>query len=444
MMDLMGFMFFMMFLVYQLGYWNMQLLLLILLMLLMMKFSFSYEYLYMGWGMGMDLLSFMMIMLSVFIVLLMVLASNKFYLMNNYCKLFMFNMLLMLIMLVLTFSVLNLFLFYLFFEVSILPVLFMVLGWGYQPERMQAGIYLLFYTLFGSLPMMISLFYYFYMNNSLSFIYFIENIDNVYMYLCMNIVFFIKMPMYLVHLWLPKAHVEAPIAGSMILAGVLLKLGSYGVFRIMKLFLMSNLIYGKYFILISLMGGFLISILCISQVDMKSLIAYSSVSHMGMLMSGSLTLNMWGMMGGFSMMIAHGLCSSGLFCLANIYYERTLSRNLFLNKGLISVLPSMSLFMFLFSVANMAAPSSLNLLSEIILLISLIIWNKMLMILLMFMLFFSAVYSLYLYSCLQHGVYYSGIFSVYENKMSEYLLMLLHFIPLYMLFLKGEYFSLWF
>ena len=173
--------------------------------------------------------------------------------------------------------------------------------------------------------------------------------------------------MYFVHLWLPKAHVEAPIAGSIILAGVILKLGSYGVCRLIKIFLFRGLIINKFVIVIGLFGGGLVSILCISQMDIKALIAYSSVAHMRLVLAGIFTIRIIGLIGRMVLIIAHGLCSSGLFCLANIYYERSIRRRFYMNKGILSLLPRMSLFIFLFSVNNIAAPPSMNLLGEIIL-----------------------------------------------------------------------------
>nr|ALO76276.1 NADH deshydrogenase subunit 4 [Leucocelis sp. LEU01] len=425
------------------SFWLNQFFYFILTLMFCFKISFTYQFNMISYFLGCDLLSYIMILLSFWICSLMLLASEKIYSTGYYYNLFMFMLLFLMICLYLTFSSMNLFVFYLFFEMSLIPTLILIMGWGYQPERLQAGVYLLFYTLFASLPMMISLFYYYEKFNSLDFFYLTNLLDNVFIYMCMNMVFFIKMPMYFVHLWLPKAHVEAPVAGSMILAGVMLKMGGYGLMRLMSVFLSVGVKINIIFIIISMVGGFLVSLICLRQSDMKSLIAYSSVAHMGLVLGGIMTLSYWGMCGALVMMVAHGLCSSGLFCLANISYERLLSRSLFLNKGLLNLMPIMAMWWFLFSCCNMAAPPSLNLLGEIMLINSLVSWNSNLMLFLMLISFFSAAYSLYLYSYSQHGMLYSGMYSYCNGSVREYLLLFLHWFPLNVLVLKSEYLTLW-
>nr|YP_010233741.1 NADH dehydrogenase subunit 4 [Oryctes rhinoceros]QSZ78110.1 NADH dehydrogenase subunit 4 [Oryctes rhinoceros]WAT94206.1 NADH dehydrogenase subunit 4 [Oryctes rhinoceros] len=425
------------------SFWLNQYLYFVLTFLYCFFFSFNFQFSNITFFLGSDLLSFMMVLLSFWICSLMILASSKIFIYGYYYNMFLLMVIVLLLSLFMTFSSLNLFIFYVFFEVSLIPTLILIVGWGYQPERLQAGVYLLFYTLFASLPMMVSIFYYYSISNSLDYFY-ISNFDSsIYMYMCMNMVFFIKIPMYFVHLWLPKAHVEAPVSGSMILAGVMLKLGGYGLMRFMVLFLSLGLKLNYVFIVISMVGGVFVSFMCLRQIDMKSLIAYSSVSHMGMVLGGIMTLNYWGLCGSLVMMIAHGLCSSGLFCLANIVYERTGSRSFFLNKGLINLMPIMSLWWFLFSCCNMAAPPSLNLLGEIMLINSLISWSSWVMLTIMFLSFFSAAYSLYLYSYSQHGKMYSGLYSFSGGYIREYLLLFLHWLPLNFLILKSEFVVLW-
>nr|QWB85891.1 NADH dehydrogenase subunit 4 [Sachalinobia koltzei] len=423
--------------------WLIQFFFFILSFLFLLNLSFNFMFLNLSYMLGCDLLSFSLILLSFWICSLMILASEKLLKLNNFYNLFLFIMILLLISLYLTFSSLNLFIFYLFFEISLLPTLILIIGWGYQPERIEAGIYLLFYTLLVSLPMMISIFYFYENFYSLDFFLMKININSLFMYMCMNLVFFVKMPMFFIHLWLPKAHVEAPVAGSMILAGIMLKLGGYGLLRLMMLFIEIGLKINFIIILISLVGGVFVSLICIRQSDMKSLIAYSSVAHMGLVLAGILSLNIWGFWGSLVMMLAHGLCSSGLFCLSNISYERIMSRSLYLNKGLLNIMPNLSLWWFLFCSCNMAAPPSMNLLGEIILINSIIKFSELSMIFLSLISFFSAVYSLFLYSFSQHGNFYSGLYCLYSGMFREYLLLFLHWMPLNLLILKSEYFTLW-
>nr|QIV24622.1 NADH dehydrogenase subunit 4 [Papunya picta] len=440
---MMKFLLFMLFLI-PLGlmnyFWLVGLLFFIVSFIFMLNFSFSNLSMYLSYGMGYDVLSFMLLLLSFWICSLMVLASGKIYVSGNYSSFFLFTMLVLMISLFLTFSFLNFFLFYLFFEVSLIPTLILILGWGYQPERIEAGIYLLFYTLLVSLPMMISIFFLYWSLGTLDFFLMGSGMGGVLMYLFINMVFFVKVPMFFVHLWLPKAHVEAPVSGSMILAGVMLKLGGYGLLRSMKFYSEVALNLNLLFYTISLVGGVFVSLICIRQSDVKSLIAYSSVAHMGLALAGVMTMSSWGFSGAMTMMIAHGLCSSGLFSLANISYERLLSRSLYLNKGLMNIIPSLSLWWFLLCSSNMAAPPSLNLLGEISLINSLLGFSSLSMVALVLLLFLSAVYSLFLYSFSQHGVTYSGLYSAYQGLLREYLLLFLHWVPLNIVVMKSEFF----
>nr|YP_009936910.1 NADH dehydrogenase subunit 4 [Tuta absoluta]QNT11854.1 NADH dehydrogenase subunit 4 [Tuta absoluta]UJM44076.1 NADH dehydrogenase subunit 4 [Tuta absoluta]UJM44089.1 NADH dehydrogenase subunit 4 [Tuta absoluta] len=426
-------------------FWMVQMLLLLMMFMFMNLSMNLMNFTNLSYMFSCDMISFGLILLSIWISSLMIMSSENLFKNKFYINFFLLNIIMLMIMLFLTFSVMNLFMFYLFFEGSLIPTLLLIIGWGYQPERIQAGMYLLFYTLFSSLPLLLGIFYIFYEMNYIM-IYFLKFFNfNIYLlYFCMLMAFLVKMPMYFVHLWLPKAHVEAPVSGSMILAGIMLKLGGYGLLRVMIFLQEINLKLNIIWVTISLIGGVYISLKCFCQIDIKSLIAYSSVAHMSIVISGIMTMNYWGFMGSYILMIGHGLCSSGMFCLANINYERFHSRSLFINKGLMNFMPSMSLWWFLLMSSNMAAPPSLNLMGEVSLINSLVSWSWMTMISLMLISFFSAGYSLYLFSYTQHGEYYSGLYSFYTGVSREYLLLMLHWLPLNFMILKVDYSMIWF
>nr|UEK25907.1 NADH dehydrogenase subunit 4 [Carcinoscorpius rotundicauda] len=395
--------------------------------------------------MGGDLLSFSLISLSCWICSLMLLASYKIY-MNDFNKeKFSFLVILILIFLFLSFGCLDLLMFYISFECVLVPTFLLIVGWGGQPERLQAGIYMFFYTLCASLPLLVGILNLYKINGSMVYniLMLIGGKMGVIWFFIFVVAFLVKLPMFLLHLWLPKAHVEAPIAGSMILAGILLKLGGYGLFRV--LFLFQNFIVwnGGFLLSLGLVGGLWTSFICLRQVDLKSLIAYSSVGHMGMVMGGIVTLNSWGSSGALLLMIAHGLCSSALFCLANLVYERFYSRSLMVLSGLMSIFPILAMWWFMFCVFNMAAPPSMNLFGEIFLMMSMVGWSQWTMICLVMLSFFSACYSLFMFSSTQHGKSWM-MFSFDGIKIREYLLLFLHFIPMNFLVFNLDLWSYWF
>nr|ART66025.1 NADH dehydrogenase subunit 4 [Polycheles coccifer] len=395
-----------------------------------------------GLGFGVDFLGYLMILLSLWITSLVILSSQKIFFLKKSSGYFMMVNLFLLFFLMLTFSSMDYLMFYIFFESSLIPTLFLILGWGYQPERIQAGVYMLFYTLFGSLPLLVSLMSLYKCGGSLTMglgekVVSMGVLSGVWYFFSL-FAFLVKMPMYLMHLWLPKAHVEAPVAGSMILAGVLLKLGGYGLIRVLPLFGLMNKSLSCVWVSISLFGGVFVSLMCLRQVDMKSLIAYSSVAHMGFVLCGLVVFNWWGLNGAVVMMIGHGLCSSGLFCLSNMVYERLSSRSLLISKGLLNFMPNLGLWWFLLVIGNMAAPPALNLLGEINLIVSVLSWSLFSLLLIMLLSFLGAAYSLFMYSLSQHGVFYNSFFSCCSGKTQEYLVLMLHWLPLNMLFLKSE------
>ena len=318
-----------------------------------------------------------------------------------------FNLLIILFLrLALRFSVASLFLFYLFFEWSLLPIFLIILGWGYQPERLRASLLLFFYTLFASLPLLLVLLYWGQIAFITSFkdallILTQRDVRSIILRFITILAFVVKFPIYFVHLWLPKAHVEAPVAGSIILAGILLKLGGYGIIRLSAFFLHNPLIFSVG--ILTIWGGGILGALCLRIRDIKVIIAYSSVVHISLVFIGVIRYFSWGLNGAMVIIVAHGLCSSGIFAWANIVYERRHSRRLTLNKGLLTISPSFSFWWFLLIVRNFAGPFTLNLAGEIFLIINTIVCRNLFWVRIALISFFSAGYSLLLYSSTQQG-----------------------------------------
>nr|WBQ42665.1 NADH dehydrogenase subunit 4 [Nectoneanthes oxypoda] len=350
-----------------------------------------------------DQMSSMLVILTLWIMPL-VLAASQNIVINKYQSKFTINIISLTLILIMAFMVSDLFSFYIMFEASLIPTLFIIMKWGYQPERLQAGLYLMMYTITASLPLLMGIAFQY--NNSISnmsfTLYSTSSTINI-MWLMMNLAFMVKLPLFLFHLWLPKAHVEAPVAGSMILAAVLLKLGGYGMLRVM--YMISPVSFSmKYYLLgLTLWGGMITSLICVRQQDLKSLIAYSSVGHMSLVMAGVLSNIQWGIWGAISMMIAHGLLSSALFASADMAYSMSNSRSLLMNKGINMLMPTMSMLWFIMSAANMAAPPSANLMAEIMLITCSTIASKLMIIPVGIMSFVAAAYSLTMYVSMNHG-----------------------------------------
>nr|BAX03937.1 NADH dehydrogenase subunit 4 [Chascanopsetta lugubris] len=347
--------------------------------------------------------------------------------------------------LILAFGATELILFYVMFEATLVPTLLIITRWGNQPDRINAGTYFLFYTLAGSMPLLVALLVLANKTGTLSIltIHFSTNMasttmgDKLWWAACM-LAFLVKMPLYGAHLWLPKAHVEAPVAGSMVLAAVLLKLGGYGMIRVLPMLepLTEQLSYP--FILLALWGVIMTGVICLRQTDLKSLIAYSSVSHMGLVIAAILVQSPWGLTGATILMIAHGLTSSSLFCLANTNYERTHTRTLLLARGLQVVLPLMATWWFIASLANLALPPLPNLMGELMIITSLFNWAPWTIIITGLGTLITAAYSLYMFLTTQRGPNSSHVLALEPSHTREHLLITLHLVPLLLLMCKPE------
>jgi len=397
-----------------------------------------------------DTISSTLLILRILIAALIIIARSKIINSKNKHKLFSLINVLLLIILINCFSASNMIIFYIWFEASLIPTIIIIITWGYQPERLQASIYLILYTITASLPIFIIFCSIFIFSNhilisissEIMFPHF-YSIRSIF-WIITIIGFLVKLPIFSTHLWLPKAHVEAPIAGSMVLAAILLKLGGYGLARISILFQSIVSSSSAILIRISITGAIATSLICIRQPDLKSLIAYSSVGHIGLILTGILSNSSWGITGRLIIIVAHGLRSSALFIIANLSYEITHTRSIFLTKGLITINPVITMWWFIFTAANIAAPPSINLLREITLITATLSKSIYFTPLLGLVRFLTAIYSLHIYTTTQHGQIRNYTNPLTTIKPKDILVLSIHIYPVILFIIKPELISLWY
>lgn len=267
----------------------------------------------------------------------------------------------------------SIFEFYLNFELTLFPIFIIILGWGYQPERYLASLSLIIYTISRSLPLLIFISIF----NSSRISFFWQMIEsrmlerlNINFYLVV-IAFLVKLPIFLFHIWLPKAHVEAPVYGSMFLAGTLLKLGGIGLIRF--LFFLNNSINHK-FLIISLICFIYVGIVCLFLSDIKIIIAYSSVAHIALALVIFFIITEISVWSGLIILLTHGFSSSLIFLMAYLIYLRSLTRNILINQNSLIWSSFFSLLWFISCVGIIGGPPASTLVSEILGILSTISW----------------------------------------------------------------------
>ena len=277
------------------------------------------------------------------------------------------------LLLLCVFCTLDILLFYIFFESILIPMYLMIGIWGSRERKIRAVYLFFFYTLLGSLCMLLALLYIYskFGTFNYEYIYFSKFSckEQYWLWLAFFLSFASKIPLFPFHVWLPEAHVEAPTAGSVLLAGILLKLGVYGFLRFnLNLFPEASFFFSPLVYILSIIGIIYTSMSALRQTDMKRIVAYSSVAHMNLVTLGIFSFNILGTEGSLIQSISHGFVSGAMFLLIGILYARYHSRFVYYFSGLTHTMPLYSSFFFLFTMANIALPGTSSFIGEFLLL----------------------------------------------------------------------------
>lgn len=329
-----------------------------------------------SYNVGMDGISILLYMLATFLAPLIVLSTWKA--IDNRVKEFMVFFLLLQTGMLGVFVSLDFFLFYVFWELMLIPMYFIIGVWGGE-RRIYAAVKFFIYTMFGSVLMLVAILYLSYINyqSTGQITFSIEAIlqnsipaeIQFWLFAAFALAFAIKVPLFPFHTWLPDAHVEAPTAGSVVLAGVLLKMGTYGFVRFcIPLFPEASVDFVPLIAVLSVIGIIYGAMVALVQPDMKKLVAYSSVSHLGFVMLGLFALNMQGIQGGIIQMVNHGLSTGALFLLVGMIYERTHSRMIADYGGLAKQVPVYATFLMIVVLSSLGLPGLNGFIGEFLIL----------------------------------------------------------------------------
>ncbi len=320
-----------------------------------------------AWKLGIDGIALMLIMLSVFLMPICILASQSI---EKRVGEYMAACLLMETLMIGVFAAQDLFLFYIFFEAGLIPMYLIIGVWG-GAERIYASYKFFLYTLLGSIVMLIAMIW-MAQEAATTDIPTLMDYDFPFeaqklLWLAFFASFAVKMPMWPVHTWLPDAHVQAPTAGSVILAGVLLKMGGYGFIRFsLPMFPEASAHYAWLVFALSMAAVVITSLIALVQHDMKKLIAYSSVAHMAIVTLGLFSFNVQGLEGSMIVMLSHGLVSGALFLCVGVIYDRLHTREIDRYGGLAINMPKYALFFMLFTMASVGLPGTSGFVGELL------------------------------------------------------------------------------
>ena len=353
-----------------------------------------------NYHLGVDGISVLFILLNSFITVLVVIAGWE--VIRSKVAQYMAAFLVMSGLLNGTFAALDAVLFYVFFEATLIPMYLVIGVWG-GPNRVYAAVKFFLYTLLGSLLMLIA-FLYLYNKSGGSFAVLdyhklpLPLNAQILLFIAFLMAFAVKVPMWPVHTWLPDAHVEAPTGGSAVLAAILLKLGAYGFARFSLPILPDASHYlAGFMITLSLIAIVYIGLVALVQTDMKKLIAYSSISHMGFVTLGFFIFNAYGMEGGLVQMISHGFVSAALFLCVGVLYDRMHSRNIADYGGVVNTMPRFAALMMLFAMANCGLPATSGFVGEFMVIVGAMKFNFWIAFLAGTTLVFGAAYTLWMY-----------------------------------------------